>query len=363
VARERNRKLHESGNARAVDLRNVVEVHHQLARTALHQILREVVQVLAGFADGQPAVHLQIVNVPVLTRGNVQWWMKRHENPLSSIFGGNRLRSRKRRWRPLHYTMKGMKKESMEGRVHPWNVSVREAREIQEKLREQWEGEDQLGKIRTVAGLDASFDLTGSQALERKASRWNKLREANRAIGCVVVFRYPEMQEIARQFAVVPLEFPYIPGLLSFREIPALLAALRKLNEIPDLLFCDGQGYAHPRRFGLASHLGVLLDKPSIGCAKSILLGIHGSLREKAGSWTELKDEKAHGERIGAAVRTREGVRPIYVSQGHRISLETAIRLTMQVTDGYRIPRPTRAADHFASEIKRKLLAGELCEK
>jgi deoxyribonuclease V len=151
--------------------------------------------------------------------------------------------------------------------------------------------------------------------------------------------------------------------LLSFREIPALLAALKKLKELPDLLVCDGQGYAHPRRLGRASHLGVLLDKPSIGCAKSILIGTHGVLKEKRGSWTALIDEKAGGERIGAALRTRDGVQPIYVSQGHRVSLETAVRLALQVTDGFRIPRPTRIADHFAGEIKRKLLAGDLSEK
>jgi deoxyribonuclease V len=259
--------------------------------------------------------------------------------------------------------MKGMKKESKRARFHSWDVSTEEARAIQEKLKELWEGDDRLGRIRTVAGLDASFVLTGSQAMSSKANRWNKLREANRAIGCVVVFEYPEMREIAREFAVVPLAFPYVPGLLSFREIPALLAALHRLKNSPDLLFCDGQGYAHPRRFGLASHLGVLLDKPSIGCAKSILIGTHGTLKEKAGSSTELREEKARGETIGATLRTRDGVRPIYVSQGHRVSLETAVRLTLQVTDGFRIPRPTRVADHFASEIKRKLLAGELCEK
>ena len=179
----------------------------------------------------------------------------------------------------------------------------------------------------------------------------------------MVVYRFPEMEEIARAFAVVALGFPYIPGLLSFREIPALLAALKKLKKMPDLMFCDGQGYAHPRRFGLASHLGVLLDKPAVGCAKSILIGSHGALTERAGSWTELVDEKAGGERIGAVVRTGDGVRPMYVSQGHRVSLETAIRLTLEVADGYRIPRPTREADHFASEIKRKLLGGELSEK
>src|SRR5271169_2264060 len=154
------------------------------------------------------------------------------------------------------------------------------------------------------------------------------------------------LEEITREFAIVPLEFPYIPGLLSFREVPALLAALKKLNDLPDVLFCDGQGYAHPRRFGLACHLGVLLDRVAIGCAKSILIGEHGELTEKAGSWTELVDERKDGERIGAVVRTRESVRPVYVSQGHRISLESAIRLTLAVADRFRIPRPTRDADH-----------------
>jgi deoxyribonuclease V len=259
--------------------------------------------------------------------------------------------------------MKGMENKSVEARHHAWNVSTEEARWIQDNLRELWEGNDRLGKIRMVAGLDAAFVLTRPQALEKQVSHWNQLRDANRAIACVVVFRFPEMKEIAREFAIVPLGFPYVPGLLSFREIPALLAALKKLKELPDLLFCDGQGYAHPRRFGLASHLGVLLDKPSIGCAKSILIGTHGTLSKKAGSSLALIDEKAEGERIGAAVRTRDGVRPIYVSQGHRVSLETAIRLTLQVTDGLRIPRPTRMADHFAGEIKRKLLGGELSEK
>jgi deoxyribonuclease V len=256
-----------------------------------------------------------------------------------------------------------MENKSTEARRHPWNVSCQEAWAIQEKLRELWVGSDHFGKICTVAGLDAAFVLTGSQAMKKKANRWNRLREANRAIACVVVYRFPEMEELAREFAIVPLEFPYVPGLLSFREIPALLAALHKLRTQLDLLFCDGQGYAHPRRLGLASHLGVLLDKPSIGCAKSILMGTHGALKEHAGSWTALVDEKAGGERIGAAVRTRDGVRPVYVSQGHRVSLETAIQLTLQVAGGFRIPRPTRDADHFASEIKRKLLGGQLSEK
>jgi deoxyribonuclease V len=264
----------------------------------------------------------------------------------------------------MHYTMKIMQnKSSGEGRRHRWKVTPAEARAIQEGLREKWEGEDRLGKIQMVAGLDASFVLTESQALGKRNSRWTRLREANRAIGCVVVYRFPEMEEIARASAVVRLNFAYIPGLLSFREIPALLAALGKIRDSPDLLFCDAQGYAHPRRFGLASHLGVLLDRPTTGCAKSLLIGTHGALGAKTGSWVELLDEKAGGERIGAAQRTRDLVRAIYVSQGHRISLETAIRLTLAVSDGYRIPRPTRDADHFASETKRKRLRGQVSEK
>jgi len=238
-------------------------------------------------------------------------------------------------------------------KLHEWNVTPAEAREIQEKLRAIWEGVDRLGDLRTVAGLDAAFVLSGSQAL-KKRSRWTALREANRAIGGVVVFRFPEMVEIERAHAIVPLRFPYVPGLLSFREIPALLAALAKLKRMPDLLFCDGQGYAHPRRMGLATHLGILLDRPTIGCAKSILIGTEGGLAEKAGSWTALTDDKAGGERIGAAVRTRDGAKPVYVSQGHRVSLESAIRLTLAVSDGVRIPRPTREADRCVSEVKRK---------
>ena len=247
-------------------------------------------------------------------------------------------------------------------RGHSWKVSPAEARSIQEELRTDWQGEDAFGEIRTVAGLDASFVLVGPQTLKRPAGRWNRLREANRAIGCVVMYRFPEMVELGRAHAILPLEFPYVPGLLSFREIPVLLEALKKLGTMPDLLFCDGHGYAHPRRLGLASHLGVILDRPSIGCAKSILVGTHGRLPAKAGSWTPLVDEKASGEKIGAVLRTRTNVRPIYVSQGHRVSLESAVRLTLAASDGYRIPRPTREADHYAGETKRKILAAHPSE-
>ena len=254
-------------------------------------------------------------------------------------------------------------KPTNDARRHQWNVAPSRAREIQERLRELWIGEDRLPRIRLVAGLDASFVLVGSQVLKKRPSCWGVLRDANRAIGCVVTYRYPEMEEVERAYAVLPLEFPYIPGLLSFREIPVLLAALAKLKQMPDLFYCDGQGYAHPRRLGIASHFGVLLDRPTIGCAKSLLIGTHGPLGEKAGSQVALVDEKAGGERIGTVLRTRDGVRPIYASRGHRVSLESAVRFTFQVCDGYRIPRPTRDADHFAGETKRKLLSGQLSEK
>src|SRR5882762_2805297 len=133
---------------------------------------------------------------------------------------------------------------------HRWAVSPAEARKIQEELRAHWKGVDAFGDIHTVAGLDASFVLTAAQALRKPTSHWNRLREANRAIGCVVMYRFPGMEELERAYAILPLEFPYVPGLLSFREIPVLLAALRKLHTMPDLLFCDAHGYAHPRRLG-----------------------------------------------------------------------------------------------------------------
>lgn len=253
-------------------------------------------------------------------------------------------------------------KSAKVARRHAWNVTPERARDIQEQLRKLWIGEDRLPRIRLVAGLDASFVLVGSQALKKPMNLRDARRDVNRAIGCVVMYRYPEMEEVARAFAVLPLRFPYIPGLLSFREIPVFLAALA-LKQMPDLLHCDGQGYAHPRRLGLASHLGVLLDRPAIGCAKSLLIGAHAPLGEKAGGWVPLVDEDAGGERIGAVLRTRDSLRPVYVSQGHRISLETAIRFTQELCDGYRIPRPTRDADHFAGETRQKLLRGQLSEK
>lgn len=225
-------------------------------------------------------------------------------------------------------------------RLHRWDVTPAEAREIQLKFRSKVELRDRLGPLCRVAGADVAF-LTRSNS--------------PKAVAAVVLFSYPEWEELECAVASHALTFPYVPGLLSFREIPAILAALARLNHPPDLIFCDGQGYAHPRRFGLASHLGVLLDVPAIGCAKSRLIGepaTAGELPARAGSWMPLLDD---GERIGAILRTRRGARPLYISCGHRVSLERAIALTLAACDGPRVPLPTRRADRCVADAKRKL--------
>lgn len=224
-------------------------------------------------------------------------------------------------------------------RLHSWRVTPKEAASIQLRFRSKVELTDRLPRIRLVAGADLAFD-----------------REGKRAIAGVVVYSFPEMQEIERLWRESPVRFPYVPGLLSFREAPALLKIFARLKNTPDLIFCDAHGYAHPRRFGLTSHLGVLLDTPAIGCAKSLLIGTHGRLPFEAGAWTPLHD---HGETIGAVLRTRTGVKPIYVTQGHRVSLQTALNFVLAVLDGFRIPRPTRDADHFVAAVKRGEYSGQ----
>ncbi len=218
-------------------------------------------------------------------------------------------------------------------RLHRWRVTPREAARIQLRMRERVELADRLPRIRCVAGADLAYDVA-----------------RNRAIAGVVIYKFPEMEEIERVWAESPITFPYVPGLLSFREIPALLKVFRRVRHAPDLIFYDGHGYAHPRRFGIACHLGVLLDRPTIGCAKSLLVGTHGDLPRRAGSWTLLRDGD---EILGAVLRTRDAIHPIYVTQGHRISLQTAVKFVPAVLDGYRIPRPTRDADRFVAAVKR----------
>ena len=212
---------------------------------------------------------------------------------------------------------------------HPWNVAPAEAREMQQRLCRLVETADRLGAIGTVAGVDVGFD---------------KLNGLTRA--AVAVLRFPGLELCEQSLATLPTRFPYVPGLLSFREAPAILAALDKLEHLPDLLVCDGQGLAHPRRFGIACHLGVLTDLPSIGVAKKRLIGTHDELPETRGDWVSLMHE---GDIVGAVLRSRAGVKPIYVSCGHRVGLETAVDLVMRCTTRYRLPETTRRADRLAS--------------
>jgi len=233
--------------------------------------------------------------------------------------------------------------------LHKWNVSPTEAREIQLQLRKRLELTDRLPEtIRFVAGADCAFRLPERRSWESGSGR---------AIAGVIVYSYPELQEVERASIECALTFPYVPGLLSFREIPALLAAFERIRSTPDVIFVDGHGYSHPRRMGIASHLGLVLDCPTVGCAKSLLIGEHEDPPQKGGSWSELRapctDDKTRFETIGAAYRARDSVRPIYVSIGHRVSLPRAIELVRSVSDGFRIPKPTREADHFVAEVKR----------
>jgi deoxyribonuclease V len=217
--------------------------------------------------------------------------------------------------------------------VHRWDVTPARARSIQEQLRGELVARDDLTSVQTVAGLDVGFEEGG-----------NVTRAA------VVVLRFPDLAPLDRALTKRVTSFPYVPGLLSFREIPAILDALDQLKVAPDLLLCDGQGYAHPRRFGLACHLGVLTGVPSIGVAKSRLVGEHGALAPYKGARTWLWHR---GEIVGALLRTRTGVRPLYVSVGHRISLGTALDYVLACTTRFRLPETTRHAHRLASDARR----------
>ena len=213
--------------------------------------------------------------------------------------------------------------------LHAWDVSNEQAIAIQERLRQEVVCQDQIGGLQLVAGVDAAYEAGGT--VTRAA---------------VAVLSFSDLERVETAVAVRPTSFPYVPGLLSFREAPAILEALSGLKSSPDLLVCDGHGIAHPRRLGIASHLGLLTGLPSIGVAKSILIGRHAPLGEQRGAWQPLVDQS---EVVGAALRTCPGVKPVYVSIGHRLSLETAIQLVLRCTGKYRLPEPARLAHLLAS--------------
>lgn len=217
--------------------------------------------------------------------------------------------------------------------LHAWNLSQEEARALQNELTTRVIREDQLAEpVQLVAGVDMA--INENNAMARAA---------------VVLLSYPEMEVVERHIYEEPIRMPYIPGLLSFREAPCVLGAFQQLRQRPQLVMVDGAGIAHPRHIGIASHLGLWLDLPTIGCAKSILVGRFDptKLGAEAGSWEPLVYK---GETIGAAVRTRTRVNPMIISLGHRISLATSINYVLKCARGYRLPEPTRQADKLSKD-------------
>lgn len=223
-------------------------------------------------------------------------------------------------------------------KLHQWNVSHGEAKALQVSLARKVVTEDEGINPHLIAGVDISSP--DSRGIGR---------------GAVVVLNYPELNLVEVKTVEREVAFPYIPGLLSFREAPLILAACEELSSVPDLVLVDGQGIAHPRRFGLASHLGLFLDVPTIGCAKSILCGAHKPVGEKVGSYAELVD---NDQVIGSALRTKLGTKPIYVSIGHKISLNSAIKWVLNCCRGYRLCEPTRLA-HLAAGGNLRIESGE----
>lgn len=217
---------------------------------------------------------------------------------------------------------------------HRWDLTPREAVALQNDLRDRVVAEDKLGPVEHVAGVDVGFEDDG------KTTR-----------AAVAVLSFPQLQLVDCAIVRMPTRFPYVPGLLSFREAPAVLAALAALHVRPDLILVDGHGLAHPRRLGIASHLGLAADIPTIGVAKSRLIGEHRAPANRRGASAVLKDK---GETIGAVLRTKANVNPVYVSVGHRVSLKTALRYAMQCVTKYRLPETTRWAHRLASSPPRE---------
>ncbi|RYZ39640.1 MAG: endonuclease V [Myxococcaceae bacterium] len=224
---------------------------------------------------------------------------------------------------------------------HTWNVTPREAVALQKRLREQL-------ILQPPPGLEVTR-LGGADISTEKGN--------DTGYGGMVVLDAATLAPVARSVAAVPLSFPYVPGLLSFRELPVLAAVWARLTVRPDVLVFDGQGTAHPRRLGIACHGGLLFDVPSIGCAKSLLVGTHGKLAERRGATSPITHQ---GEVVGMAVRTRQGVSPVFVSPGHRMDLETAVEWVLKASPRYREPETTRHAHRLVNAFRRA--GGEAAE-
>ena len=211
-------------------------------------------------------------------------------------------------------------------KLHSWNVSVEEAIQIQEALKDQIILKKPFSKVRTIGGGDVAYS-----------------KNENRLFGAIVVLSFPDMEILDMATADGKIPFPYIPNLLSFREGPILIQIFEKLRVKPDIMVYDGQGIAHPRRFGLASHLGLWFDLPSIGCAKTPLLEGFISPGASKGSFELIRKE---GKEVGVVLRTKDNVKPLFISPGHRIDITTSIQLILESCQGFRFPEPLRKAHH-----------------
>lgn len=216
---------------------------------------------------------------------------------------------------------------------HRWDVSPKRAVAIQRELAERVRLVGPGRPLDKIAGVDVAFTP-----------------DRGTCIAAAVLWDARSHEVLEEQVATRPLRFPYVPGLLSFREAPAVLAALRRLETVPDALICDGQGFAHPRRFGLACHVGLIVGLPTVGCGKSRLCGEHREPGRRRGSRAPLTHA---GEVVGSVLRTRDGVKPVYVSAGHLVDLATAVRLILDCAVRYRLPEPTRLADRKVASVKR----------
>lgn len=227
-------------------------------------------------------------------------------------------------------------------KVHSWDVTPEQAKAIQHKLRDKIKTFDDFDSIKTVGGVDVGF-----------------VKEKNLSCAALVIFSYPDMRILDIITCSEPINFLYIPTLLAFREVPVVLSCFEKLENSPDMLILDGQGYAHPRRMGLACHVGVLLNIPTIGCAKSRLTGEFNMPDEKKGSYSYLYDK---GEIIGAVLRTKDDTYPVFVSIGHKVSLDTSIKLVLEMAVT-RIPEPTKIADREVKKYANKIRDMKLEQK
>ena len=216
-------------------------------------------------------------------------------------------------------------------KLHPWNVTTTEAAKIQMGLKERISQVDDFDKIEQVGSVDVNYK-----------------KGMAKATAAAVVLSFPGLEVLETRVVEGEISFPYVPGLFSFREIPLLIPALEKLKTTPSVMLVDGQGIAHPQRMGLAAHLGILMDIPTIGCAKSPLLGTHEEPSIEKGAYTYLYDQT---EVIGAVVRTRTNISPVYISIGHKISLHTAVEVTLKCTPKFRIPEPLRTAHQMSRSV------------